>query len=329
MHGTGLFGAIIQLLHGGTLITMPTAKFDPNQTIDTIRDQQALQLVIVGDAFAKPLIERLEEREDAAEAISSLSYIGSSGTIFEDAAEAISSLSYIGSSGTIFSLDIKERFIALNPGLIIADALGSSESAGTAICITTAAGTTGGGTFAAVPGRETKVFDEDLQELAAGDEKFGILARSGPLPLGYLGEDEKNAKTFPVIDGVRYLLTGDFARFRGDGSIEFKGRDNMCINSGGEKIFPEEVEATLMAHPEVADVRVVGVPDDRFGNKVTAVVRAERSGTDLESQLDDFARQNIASYKVPRLYVFTDESLRLNNGKPDYRTAQALADSAA
>jgi len=144
--------------------------------------------------------------------------------------------------------------------------------------------------------------------------------------LGYLGETEKNAQTFPVIDGKRWLMTGDRARWGADGSMEFIGRDNMCINTGGEKVFPEEVEAVLMEHKGVLDARVVSLPDPRFGRKVVAVVEPEEGSEGLAEALDAHARDGLAGYKIPRLYVFTDGSLRLNNGKPDYKTAQKLAD---
>lgn len=307
MHGAGQFSSLIALLRGGTLVTIPATRFDPDQAIDTIRDSGAKSLAFVGDAFALPLADALEARADAA--------------------DAIAGLRMIGSSGAIFSAAVKERLLAVNPQMIIVDALGSSESAGTAVTVTTAAGSSGGGHFSAVPGRETAIFDADFAELPPGSEEYGMLARSGPLPLGYLGEDEKNAETFPVIGGRRWLMTGDMARFREDGSIEFKGRDNMCINTGGEKVFPEEVEGALQSHPAVADVRVVGVPDPRFGRKIAAVVRLGDEPADLEAALDSHARERLAGYKVPRLYVFTRESLRLNNGKPDYRTAQALAEA--
>ena len=133
-----------------------------------------------------------------------------------------------------------------------------------------------------------------------------------------------------MIDGKRWLMTGDRARWGADGTMEFIGRDNMCINTGGEKVFPEEVEKVLLEHPAVHDVRVVSLPDPRFGRKVVAVVEPEGCApVKLEEILDSRAREGLAGYKIPRLYVFTDQSLRLNNGKPDYKTAQKLADEAA
>jgi fatty-acyl-CoA synthase len=227
----------------------------------------------------------------------------------------------------VFSAALKARLIAHHPSLMIIDALGSSESSGTGIVITTAAGSSGGGKFQPLPGRETKLFDENLAEILPGSDGVGIVARTGPLPLGYLGEDEKNAQTFPTIGGQRWLMTGDRARWTADGTLEFIGRDNMCINTGGEKVFPEEVEAVLLGHSAVKDVRVVSLPDPRFGRKIVAVVQPE--GPVDEADLDAHARAGLAGYKIPRLYILTDTSLRLNNGKPDYKTAQAIADGAA
>ncbi|NMW30934.1 AMP-binding protein [Altererythrobacter sp. RZ02] len=309
MHGAGQFAAMIHLMRGGTLATVPASRLDANQAIDAVKQRKARSLAFVGDAFAMPLADALENRTDGK--------------------DAIKSLRLVTSSGAVFSQSVKDRLIAANPEMVIIDALGSSESAGTAVTITSAAGTSGGGNFAPMPGRDTKIFAVDVsgnhQEVQPGSDDFGILARSGPLPLGYLGEDEKNAQTFPEIGGRRWLMTGDTARYRADGSIEFQGRDNMCINTGGEKVFPEEVEAVLQGCEGVQDVRVVGIPDPRFGRKITAVIQGADA---VEAELDATVRAALAGYKIPRLYVFTEQSLRLNNGKPDYKAAQALADAA-
>lgn len=309
MHGAGQFTALIHLLKGGTLALLPHPKFDADIALDEIARIGAKGVFIVGDAFALPLADRLDARGDGG--------------------EVLKTLRSITSSGAVFSPALKQRLIAHHPSLMIVDALGSSESSGTGIVITTAAGSTGGGKFQPLPGRETKLFDENLNEIPPGSDGVGIVARTGPLPLGYLGEDEKNAATFPEIDGRRWLMTGDRARWAADGSLEFIGRDNMCINTGGEKVFPEEVEAVLMDHPRVHDARVVSLPDERFGRKVVAVVEPQGEAGGLEEALDAHAREGLAGYKIPRLYVFTDGSLRLNNGKPDYKTAQRLADEVA
>ncbi len=309
MHGAGQFTAVIHLLKGGTLALLPAAKFDAESALDEIKRIAARGVFIVGDAFALPLADRLDARGDGA--------------------EVLASLRTITSSGAVFSPAVKARLIAHHPALTIIDALGSSESSGTGIVITTAAGSSGRGKFQPLPGRETKLFDENLQEIPRGSDGVGIVARTGPLPLGYLGEDAKNAATFPTIGGQRWLMTGDRARWSSAGTLEFIGRDNMCINTGGEKVFPEEVEAVLMGHPAVQDARVVSLSDPRFGRKVVAVVQPEGTPPDdLQALLDSHARAGLAGYKIPRLYVFTETSLRLNNGKPDYKTAQALADAA-
>lgn len=310
MHGAGQFTAVIHLLKGGTLALLPAPKFDADLALEEVRRIGARGLFIVGDAFALPLADRLDARGDA-------------GTV-------LASLRSIASSGAVFSPALKQRLIAHHPSLMIVDALGSSESSGTGLVITSAAGSTGGGKFQPFPGRETKLFDENLVEIPPGSDGVGIVARTGPLPLGYLGEDAKNAQTFPVIGGKRWLMTGDRARWAADGTLEFIGRDNMCINTGGEKVFPEEVEAVLLEHAGVKDVRVVSLPDARFGRKVVAVVQpAGAAPEELEAMLDAHARAGLAGYKIPRAYVFTDGSLRLNNGKPDYKTAQRLAEEAA
>ncbi|MGB7373121.1 AMP-binding protein [Pontixanthobacter sp.] len=310
MHGAGQFAAMIHLMRGSTLATIPANRFDADKAIDTIAAHGARSLAFVGDAFATPLADALETRPDSA--------------------QAIGSLRMITSSGAVFSPAVKKRLIGIHPQMVIVDALGSSESAGTAVTITTAAGTSGGGHFAPMPGRETKIFtvkdNGSYREILPGTDAFGILARSGPLPLGYLGEDAKSSETFPEIGGKRWLMTGDMARYREDGSIEFRGRDNMCINTGGEKVFPEEVEAVLHSCEGVSDVRVVSVHDPRFGRKIAAVVQGDAA---IEATLDSAVREALAGYKIPRFYVFTQQSLRLNNGKPDYKTAQELAEKAA
>lgn len=306
MHGAGLFAALIVLLRGGTLVTLPGTRFDPDLAIDTIAAGGIVQVGFVGDAFASPLVEAIARRPDAA--------------------DKLATLRFVTSSGAVFSPALKSALLAANPALTIIDALGSSESAGTAVTVTTSRGTAGaGGGFGAIAGRDLAVLDDKLRPLAAGSAEYGILARSGPLPLGYLGEDALNARTFPTIDGKRWLVTGDRARFSIDGRIEFIGRDNLCINTGGEKVFPEEVEAALQTHAAVADARVIGLSDPRFGQRIAAVVRTAAGSDALSAALDAHVRASLAAYKVPRAWFFTGRPLRLNNGKPDYATARAIA----
>ncbi|MEP3052204.1 MAG: AMP-binding protein [Erythrobacter sp.] len=313
MHGAGQFTSVLHLLKGGTVALLPSAKFDADLAIAEAARIGAKTLLFVGDAFAIPLLDRIEARPNGT--------------------QEIASVRVIYSSGAVFSSANKDRFLAHNAQMAIIDSLGSSEGSGAALIITTAAGSTGGGKFQAIPGRETKLFDEALEEVPMGSDRVGIVARTGPLPLGYLGDEAKSAETFPTIDGKRWLMTGDRARWAADGSLEFIGRDNMCINTGGEKVFPEEVEAVLVGHGEVHDARVVSLPDARFGRKVVAVIQPEMGGSltqsDLETVLDSYTRKHLAGYKIPRQYVFTQQTLRLNNGKADYKSAQSLADQAA
>jgi 3-oxocholest-4-en-26-oate---CoA ligase len=301
MHGVGLYSALIALLKGGAAVTMPGAKFDPDTVIDTVRDTQALSIVLVGDAFAHPLVTALQARADAG--------------------EALASLKMLSSSGAVFSESNKTALIAINPAMMVVDALGSSESAGTAVKITTAAGTMGGDAFTPVPGRDVRLFNADGSALPAGPGE-GIVGRSGPLPLGYYKEPDLSARTFPTVDGVRYLVTGDRARIDEAGTITFLGRDNLCINTGGEKVFPEEVETTLCAHPAVQDARVFGVADPRFGQRIVAVVQGDSAA---QAEIEAYIRGALATYKAPRTWCFTDRSLRLNNGKPDYKAARDVA----
>ncbi len=302
MHGVGLYSALIALLRGGTVITMPGSAFDPDAVINTVRDAQAQSLVLVGDAFAFPLVSALQARNDAS--------------------AALTSLKMLSSSGAVFSESNKIALLAINPAMMIVDALGSSESAGTAIKITTSAGTMGGDAFTPVPGRDVRLFTADGSALPAGAGE-GIVGRSGPLPLGYYKEPDLSARTFPTVDGVRYLVTGDRASIDAAGTITFLGRDNLCINTGGEKVFPEEVETALCAHPSVQDARVFGIADPRFGQKIVAVVQGDASA---QAEIEVHIKERLASYKAPRIWHFTQQTLRLNNGKPDYRTAREIAE---
>ncbi len=302
MHGVGLYSSLITLLRGGCLVTIEGTRFDPDAVIDTIKMHEVQSLVLVGDAFAMPLVEALDRRADPA--------------------SALSSLKAVQSSGAVFSQGNKEAFLRFNPGMMVIDALGSSESAGTAVKIMTAAGSMGGDAFMPVPGRTIRLFNADGTARPEGPGE-GIVGRSGPLPLGYFGEELLSARTFPTVDGVRYLVTGDRARIDEAGTITFLGRDNLCINTGGEKVFPEEVETMLCAHAAVEDARVIGLPDPRFGQRIVAVVQGKAGDKDsIEAHL----KAGLAAYKCPKDWHFTDRSLRLNNGKPDYKVAREVAE---
>ena len=210
------------------------------------------------------------------------------------------------------------------PGVRIVDTLGSSESGSQATQSARPGERATTGDFEMNP--DNLVLREDLSgPVAPGDGEQGWLARSGRVPLGYYHDPEKTARTFPLIDGVRYAVPGDRAMLEADGTLRLLGRDSVTINTGGEKVFAEEVEHALKHHPAVYDAVVVGTPDPRFGQQVTALVRLRDGATASESSLREAARAHLAGYKVPRRFVFTDEIVRSPSGKADYRWARAAA----
>jgi acyl-CoA synthetase (AMP-forming)/AMP-acid ligase II len=239
-----------------------------------------------------------------------------------------SSMFAISSTAALFSQGLKDAFLDHFPNIVITDSVGSSEGGANGMSVV-AKGTAiqGGPTVTAI--KDTAVLDDDLHPIPAGTGQIGRLARSGNLPIGYYKDPEKTAATFITApDGKRYVIPGDFARLEADGTITLLGRGSVCINSGGEKIFPEEVENALKSHAEVFDAVVIGVPDERFGERVVAVVQP-RPGTlpSLEA-LQEHCRAHIAGYKVPRRLTVVDQIVRSPAGKPDYRWAKdtALAD---
>ncbi|MCB0977056.1 MAG: AMP-binding protein, partial [Acidimicrobiales bacterium] len=241
----------------------------------------------------------------------------------------LSSLFVLSSSAVVFSPSLKEAMLDELPDIIIVDAIGSSESGMNGMTIQSKGQTSnhGGGGPTVTAGRDAVVLGDDLRPLQPGTGTVGKLARGGNIPVGYHKDPVKTASTFVTSpDGNRYVVAGDFALLEEDGSITLLGRGSACINSGGEKIFPEEVESVLKEHPAVYDVLVVGVPDDRWGEAVCAVVQP-REGVEpptLES-LAEHSRTKLAAYKTPRHLVVVDEIVRSPSGKPDYPWASKLA----
>jgi len=302
MHASAHWLAFSQLFGGGTIVVVEDGGFDPAVVWELVTQEKVNTIVIVGDAMARPLGDELAAHPDRYDT---------------------SSLLAIGSGGAILSPSTKERLGELLPGRMIVDAFGSSET-----------GTVGGqGAFdgaAAGPrlrvDERTAVLDEDLLPVEPGSGTIGRLARSGPVPLGYHGDAEKTAATFVTAGDTRWVIPGDMARVEADGTIVLLGRGSVSINTGGEKVFPEEVESALKANPGVGDAVVVGVPDERWGERVVAVVQP-RPGTDLT--LDDVqahARGRVAGYKLPRQLVVVDEVVRSPSGKADYRWAREVAE---
>ena len=305
MHGAGHWMSFRTWNTGGTVfIQNETDRLDPDDIWRTIDRERLNFLLIVGDAFGRPLLDQLAR-----------------GTY------DLSSLTVLLSGGAPLSAGLKDEFLQHLPTLMIVDGLGSSEAGGQLSHVSAGAGATTG-TFPISPGNH--VLSDDLsRELAAGDPDLGWLAKSGRLALGYFGDPVKTARTYPVIDGVRYAVPGDRARLRADGVIELHGRDSVTINSGGEKIFAEEVEAAVKAHPAVYDCVVAGRPSERWGNEVVAIVRVREGYSVDDAGLRAEAEHHIARYKLPKAFVYVSDVVRSPSGKADYRWAkQVAADSA-
>ncbi len=304
MHGAGHWIAMRTWNQGGTIhIQSQTDRLEPDDIWTVIERERSNFLLIVGDAFGRPLLDQLAKG----------SY-------------DLSCLTVLLSGGAPLSAPLKDEFLALLPTVLIVDGLGSSEAGGQLSHISAGSGATTG-TFPLSPNNH--VLSEDLtRELPAGDPELGWLAKSGNLALGYLNDPEKTARTYPTVDGVRYAVPGDRARLRIDGTVELMGRDSVTINSGGEKIFAEEVEAAVKAHPGVYDCVVAGRPSDRWGNEVVAIVRVREGHTVDDDALRAEAERHIARYKLPKLFIYVPEIVRSPSGKADYRWAKQIAVSA-
>lgn len=302
MHGAGHWTAFITLHQGGTVIVQrETRRLDPDDIWRTIERERAVSLTIVGDAFARPLLDQL-----------------GAGSYDLDC------LRVIGSGGAIFSAALKQAFLERLPGIMIADGFGASETGAQGASFMSAGSTSGGGFT--MDQQHTFVVDAALgRRLPPDDRSVGWLARTGHIPLGYLGDEAKTRRTYPTIGGVRCAIPGDRAHLNDDGTIKVLGRESVCINSGGEKIFAEEVEQALKRHPAVYDVLVVGTPSERWGEQVTAVVALRPDASATDEELRDAAGAEIARYKLPRAFVFVENVKRAPTGKPDYAWAKDVA----
>lgn len=300
MHGSGLLAAITTLCNGGHIIVTDNAgSFDAGRHWELVERHRADAIGIVGDAFARPLLAAYDAGEYDA-----------------------SSVKLIGSSGVMWSAEVKQALLDRIPGAVMFDSLGSSEAMNLGSAVTTHGG--GGTTSSFGIGEGCKIFDDDLNEIVPGSGKTGFLARPGALPLGYYKDEEKTAQTFRTIHGVRYSIPGDMCMIEADGTVTLLGRGSGCINSGGEKIFPEEIEEAIKLHPEVEDALVFGVDDPKWGQAVHAVIHCTSAISLDETILKEFLAERLARYKMPKRMQFTEQGLRLANGKADYRLAKAL-----
>ena len=307
MHGTGMWiGTMVALNCGGTVITQKTQHLDADALLRCVVDNEVTDLTIVGDAFARPILGAL----DAASA---------AGKPYD-----LSRLGQIASSGVMWSSEIKEGLLR-HHDMMLNDIMGSTEgSMGGSLSTRQSAAKTAKFVIADY----VKVFNENDEPVAPGSGEMGMVATAGIVPRGYYKDDVKSANTFRTVNGVRYSFPGDFATVEVDGSITLLGRGSQCINTGGEKVFTEEVEEAIKRHPDVEDCLVVGLPDERLGNRVVAVY-SQRPGTSLvgEDGLREHVRSQLAGYKAPKQSILVDIVQRAPNGKADYKWAKATAEA--
>ena len=302
MHGTGLFSSFVILSGGGSIVTMTKRNFDVEEFLDTIEREKVFATAIVGDAFAKPMLRVLDENPGRWD---------------------ISGLFAITSSGVMWSEETKQGLLRHNPNLIMQDAFSSSEALGMGSSVS------GGGAAAKTAkfmvGEHAVVITEDGRLVEPGSAEIGMVGVKGRVPLGYYKDEEKSAKTFRVIDGVRYSIPGDFATVEADGSLTLLGRGSVCINTGGEKVFPEEVEEVLKRHPSVRDAVVVGVPDEKWGEAITAMVEPAPDVSIDEDEIIGHVKSILAAYKAPKRVLEVSTIGRAANGKVDYKRLKSEA----
>jgi acyl-CoA synthetase (AMP-forming)/AMP-acid ligase II len=302
MHGTGNFPCLSALCGGGSVVTLTGRHFDPVELLDTIEREGVGTVSIVGDAFAKPILRALDAHPGRWD---------------------LSSLVGMVSSGVMWSKETKEGLLGHHPSMLLLDAFSSSEALGMGSSVSGAGHAAETAKFQLSP--ESIVIDETNRPVEPGSGEIGRLAVGGRQPIGYYKDPEKSARTFLEIDGQRYSCPGDFAMVEADGSITLLGRGSVCINTGGEKVFPEEVEEALKRHPAIADAVVVGIPDEKFGEAVTGVVESRDGAAIDEADVIAHVRQGLAAYKSPKRIVVVGSIGRAPNGKVDYKRLKSEA----
>ncbi|OBB62768.1 acyl-CoA synthetase [Mycolicibacterium monacense] len=306
IHGATQSATWMALFAGQTVVLVP--EFDPEEVWRTCAEHKVNLLFFTGDAMARPLLDALVAHQESGEEFD------------------LSNLFLLASTAALFSPALKDQLLELLPNRIITDSIGSSETGFGGSSVVTKGQTHTGGPRVTID-KNVAVIDDDGNFVEPGSGVRGMIAKSGHIPVGYYKDEKKTAETFRTINGVRYAIPGDYATVEADGSVTMLGRGSQSINSGGEKIYPEEVEGALKGHPDVFDALVVGVPDDRFGQCVAAVIARREGATPTLSELDAFVRNEIAGYKVPRKIWWADEIQRTPAGKPDYRWAKEQTES--
>jgi fatty-acyl-CoA synthase len=302
MHGTGLITTLTTMMSGGCVITVEGASFDPHEVWRAAMRHGATAMAIVGDPFARPLLRALDE---------------------EPGRYDLSKMTGITSSGAMWSAEVKQGLIRHMPQVVLSDSFASTEAMGMGLSTTTKDGQTKTADFTLL--ENAIVIDENDEPIEPGSGKAGLVALGGALPLGYYKDEAKTRRTFRTIAGKRYSIPGDYAIVEKDGAITLLGRGSNCINTAGEKVFPEEVEEALKTHPAVDDALVLGVPDEKWGQAVTAVVTLVNGSKFDEEQLRGHVRAQLAGYKTPKRILVAAVHLRAPNGKADYKTVGEFA----
>jgi fatty-acyl-CoA synthase len=302
MHGTGWYTANLYLSAAGSVVLLEERHLDIVELLDTIEREGVGALTIVGDAFAKPIVRALDAEPDRWD---------------------LSSLVLITSSGVMWSTAAKQGLLRHHPGMLLLDSFSSSEAIGLGSSVSAAGAEEKTAHFNL--GSDVKVITDDGREVEPGSGERGRVAIPGHVPLGYYKDPEKTAATFIQRDGRRFSMPGDYATVEADGSITLLGRGSVCINTGGEKVFPEEVEEVLKTHPGVRDAVVVGVPDEKFGEAITGVVELEPGSSPSDSELIEHVKESLAAYKAPRRVLTIDTIGRAPNAKVDYKRLRQYA----
>ena len=296
MHGTGALTSFGTLSTGGCIVTLTNRSFDAEEFLDAVQTNKVNLTAIVGDAFAKPILRALEENPGRWD---------------------ISSLMAIVSSGVMWSEQSKQGLLKHHPGMLLVDAFSSSEALGMGTSVSSAGGTAKTAKFQL--GENARVITEDGRDVDPGSGEIGRVAVKGRTPVGYYKDPEKSARTFLTIDGERYSVPGDYATVEADGTLRLLGRGSVCINTGGEKVYPEEVEEALKEHASVRDAVAVGVPDEKWGEAICAMVEPQAGATIDEDEIIAHVKSKLAAFKAPKRVLTVDTIGRAPNGKVDYK----------
>jgi len=302
MHGTGQFSSLIAMILGGTVVTLPSRSFDVSELFGEVERNKVNSIIIVGQAFAGPMLEHLDANPGRYD---------------------LSSVRMVTSSGVMWAQDNKEGLLRHIPQAALFDSFGSSEAVGMGASVSTKDGTSQTARF--MLGPSCGVFTEEGRRVVPGSGERGLVAVGGFIPVGYYKDEVKSAATFKMIEGQRWSMPGDWAEVNEDGTLNLLGRGSVCINTGGEKVFPEEVEEALKRHAKVRDAVAVGIPNARFGETICAVVEAEPGQTPTLEELSAHVRDHLAAYKAPRDLVLIDTIGRAPNGKVDYKRLKGVA----